>query len=414
MKFLQRVVAGRGAWALLLPILVVLGLVLDRERSIGGVVWTLLTAYGMYRFGLWLAGPHLLPIEPKREARANARHVLRRAAAGHKPAMAVVREGTVLPGPDGKPRDRVSGEGIIFVDSTSVVVLATDTRPTRVLEPGVHFMRPDEKIGAVVDLRIQARAQDVLAQTRDGIWVKFKVSARFQIDGTSAQKVQDADRSRTRWPAPFKWSPRQVMRALGLERVGIDQNQSMRWDESVLGEAVKRVHALIAEYTFDQLTEPRDPRPNPREDIRRKLEDEVKAAMEGKGIKVLGVGLSQFAPRDTEVDAQWIEAWKADWIRRARIVEAEGLAERYRLIELARAQGQMELVTRITQALEASQQLGAENADLIALRLLEVVERLAAQPEVEQRLSGESRMALSQAQVKLLEKGSPGDAAASS
>jgi regulator of protease activity HflC (stomatin/prohibitin superfamily) len=174
------------------------------------------------------------------------------------------------------------------------------------------------------------------------------------------------------------------------------------------------VRTAVAGYTFDGLTEPRDPRLNPREDIRKKVEEEVKAEMAGTGIKVLGIGIGQFIPRDKAVIAQWIEAWKADWIRRARVVEAEGVAESYRLVELARAQGQMELVMRIAQALEVSQQVGAENAEEIALRLLDVVEHLASQPEIDQRLSGESREALGQAHHRLLGKGSPGDVATSS
>jgi regulator of protease activity HflC (stomatin/prohibitin superfamily) len=224
--------------------------------------------------------------------------------------------------------------------------------------------------------------------------------------------VQDADRSRVQWPAPYTWSQHAVRRVLGHTRVGPDPNQTVQWDALVLNEAVKLIHTAIAGYTFDGLIEPRDPRVNPRDDIRKKLEDDVKKAVAGNGIKVLSVGLSQFAPRDKEVDLQRIEAWKADWIRRTRIIEAEGQAERYRLIELARAQGQMELVMRIAQALEATQPVGTENADLIALRLLEVVERLAAQPDVGPLLSLEAREALS-ASRRLLGKGLPGDVAAS-
>jgi len=319
--------------------------------------------------------------------------------------MAIVREGKVLPGPDGKSRHKASGEGVLFVDSTSLVVLGTDTRVTRVLDSGVHFIRKNEKIRSVVDLRPQARSQEVKAQTRDGIWVEFRVNARFQIDGTEL-RFNDIDLDQTRLPAPYKWSLRHVTRALELERAGDEDSPSLGWDDIVINEAVKRVHTLIAEYTFDQLIEPRDPRRNPRENIRKRLENDVRQAMAGKGVKVLTVTLAQFVPVAQEVRDQWIEAWQAAWIRRKHIVEAEGLAERYRLIELARAQGQMELVMHIAQALEVSQQVGADDAEQIALRLLDVVERLAAEPEVDEQLSSESRKALGEVQRKLLGRGS--------
>ncbi|HET7091054.1 MAG TPA: SPFH domain-containing protein, partial [Anaerolineae bacterium] len=338
------------------------------------------------------------------------RSMVHRHAGGGKAAMAIIREGKVLPGPDGKARDEARGEGILFVDSTSAVLLASDTRPTRVLEPGLHFMFRDEKIGAVVDLRIQTRRKDVEAQTRDGIWVTFKINARFRIDKTKL-KLEEINLDQVRWPAPYEWSPRQVVLALGQSRVGIEQGESLRWDDIVINEAVKRAHILIAEYTFDRLIEPHDPRVNPREDIRKRLEDDVKKALAGRGIAVLGIGLTQFVPRDKRVDVQRVEAWKAEWLSRLHVVEAEGLAERYRLIELARAQGQMELITRIAQALEASQKVGVDDAEEVALSLLEVVERLAAEPGIDERLGSESRAALSGA-YKMLGKGLGSESAA--
>ena len=58
MKFLRRAMAGRGIWLVLLPVLVILGLLLDPERSWGGIAWALLTAFVMYRIGLELAAAH--------------------------------------------------------------------------------------------------------------------------------------------------------------------------------------------------------------------------------------------------------------------------------------------------------------------------------------------------------------------
>jgi hypothetical protein len=240
--------------------------------------------------------------------------------------------------------------------------------------------------------------------------VKFKINARFRIDKTRLQ-LEDSNIDLGRLPEPYQWSKGQVWSALALERIGPSQDQLLPWDTIVINEAVKVVHTLIAEYTFDRLIEPHDPRIDPRKDIRKKLEDDVKEALADKGIAVLGIGLTQFVPRDDQVKTQLIEAWKADWLKRSHVVEAEGLAERYRLIELARAQGQMELITRIAQALEVSQQVGVDDAQQVALSLLEVVERLATEPEIDERLGGESRATLREAH-KMLGKGSGSEGAA--
>ncbi|HLF25666.1 MAG TPA: SPFH domain-containing protein [Anaerolineae bacterium] len=414
MDYARRFIARRGYVIPLVAFLFVLGILLDPERWIGGVAWTLLAAYGLYRFAVWMAGPYTLPIEPSYDAAAYARNVLGLFAGGQRPGMAVVREGKVLPDPAGKPRENVRGVGAILVDGTSVVALVTDTGLSRIEGPGVHFLREGEKLGPVIDLRPQLRSKEIEAQTQDGIWIKFRVAVRFQVDRTVPRKVQEIVPKQARYAEPYTWSQHAVKRLLGHTRIGADANQTERWDDRALNEAIKRAQIAVAGYTFDRLTEPGDPRLNPREDIRQRLEEELKADLVSEGLKLLGLRIGQFVPRDKEVMEQRIRSWQADWIRQMKIIEAESLAERFRLIETARAQGQMELVMRIVQALEASRQIGVENAEQVALRLLEVVEQLATEPEIEQRLTGEARAALDEAHVKLLKKGPSGGVAASS
>jgi regulator of protease activity HflC (stomatin/prohibitin superfamily) len=384
MKRVQDILSRPSVPLLLAPVLWIIGLLFNLDWWwFGGIVWAVVTGFVMYIFGLWLAGAHILPIMPDRESLAHARALLRHFVSGQKTLMAVVREGKLVPGPDGKPRTG-EGFGAVLIDSTSAVALVTNTGLSRVTGPGLHFTRRGEKIGPVVDLRPQARSKEIETQTRDGIWVKFKVIVRFQIDGVVARKVQDIDQKQERWPEPYVWSPRQVARALGLERVGVEQR--VRWDEIALNEAIKRSHTYISEYTFDELTEPRNPLVNRRDEIRQKLDAEVKAALARSGIKVIDVKLGQFQPRDEEVVKQRLDSWQSELNRRKKVVEAEGEAESRRQLELARTQAQMDTMTRMIEALDASWRAGANNADLIALRFLEVLEGLAKDPETQKTL----------------------------
>ncbi len=106
---------------------------------------------------LWLAGSHVLPVNPRdRHEDAAARGLLRRFATGGHVAMAVVRDGAVEPGPNGESRAHVAGHGVIDVDSTSVVDLHTAISPSRIKGTGLVFPHELEHLANIVDLRIQA------------------------------------------------------------------------------------------------------------------------------------------------------------------------------------------------------------------------------------------------------------------
>jgi hypothetical protein len=380
MKPLAGIFARLRQFALIIA-LVFLGVLLDPERWIGGVVWTLGTAYLVYRYGFFLVAPHLLPIAPDRESRGHARELLWRFARGAELGLAVVRDGKVLADSNGAPRNRAAGPGAILVDGTSVAVLNTNLGLSRIKGRGVHFLRDDEHIGGVIDLRPQSRAREIESQTRDGIWVKFTVGTRFQIDGTSAVRVQDVDQLAAPWPDPFTWSPRQVQRAVSLERV--TPESSVDWDDLALHQATTGVHNLIAEYTYDQLTRPQDAQSNAVSDLQRRLETEVKNSMAGSGIKVLGVSIGPIAPRDRRIDDQRIERWSADSMRRIRKLEGESNAETNRLMDMARIRGQREWIMRIAHALRDSLEQGDPgDVNEIVRHLLNTADQFAGEPEV--------------------------------
>jgi hypothetical protein len=397
-----RVIALLGA-----VVLYVLGLLVGADwRFLGVVAWFALSGYVFYRYGIRFFSNFILPIEANRESRKHAYDVLRRYARGYKAYMGVVRDGMLLPAP-GEIKERAdSGTGAILVDSTSAVVLFTHSGPTRVKGPGLHFTREGERIEIVIDLRPQTRSETITAQTRDGIWVRTKVAVKFQIDGVKPRKVQHIDQKQEPLPEPYHWSQSQLRRALGLESVEkekeLKKEEKRRWDHFILDEAIKHARILIARYTFDGLLEPHNPTRDPHAEIGEALEEHVKSQASGSGVTVIGVGLSQFEPRDRAIDLQRFESWQAEWLRRMTITRAIGKTRSRRTIELARAQAQMDTVSRIIQALEASEQAGANNADLIALRFLETVESLANDTLTRWNLSEESQQTLDQIRQRLL------------
>lgn len=360
----------------------------------------------LFFFGtLWLIGSRVLPVDPhSRTDKANARRVVQRFALGTPTLTAVVREGKVMPDADGKSRDGEGGIGVIDLDSTSAIVLVTDTGLSRIVKPSLVFTTEGEKLGLVIDLRIQLRAKpDAEFITRDGIPIKAAVVTRFQIDHVRPIKVETVHGTPAR---PYSWTPqteRAIKNALTLRR--INKEGAVNWDEIPLSLAEGKLRTILAEYTYDQLSEPLEPQKNPRAEIRAKLQSEVVAALAGKGINILVVGVGIFQPKGfkrdkvltgEEIDKitqQRIKAWRAAWEGRIIRITAEGQATSEKRRDVARTQAQMELITRITQALEQGVS-ATDGEDQMARRFLETLQKMAAEPYTGERLNEESKQLL--------------------
>lgn len=297
MNRVDRILSSGITLVVLAVFLAIWGLWIGPIRDLPGLLVVALITLVFFAGVVWLAGPHVLPIDTKsKEQTSQARGVLWRFARYLPTLMAVVRDGAVVPAVDGTSREHVAGIGAIDVDSTSVVVLTTGARLSRIEGQGVIFTKKGEKIEQVVDLRIQPKKDEVELITRDGIPVRVNVSARSQIDKVESVQVQRV-RSSVRWPLPCKWTPRTVQLALNQQSVGSDKS-IVRWDEIALKTAIARLRAIVAEYTFDGLSEPQNPRADPRKAIKERLEAEVCMALAKTGIRVHGTGIDIFFPRD--------------------------------------------------------------------------------------------------------------------
>jgi hypothetical protein len=305
---MKRFEGFRSGWIAILILIVLLVLVsffigplrsLTNDIISGGLfslfVATLIAGFFLV-LTLWLAGPHVLPINLRdTHEKAAARHTLQRFAFGRPTLTATVREAKVQPGPNGEDRDHASGKGSIDVDSTSVVALFTDTGLSRIQGQGILFTSEDEQIGQVIDLRIQIRTNIFDFTTRDGIPIKTRVTVRFQIDHVRAIEVQTAEK--VRYPRPYSWTPqteRAVKGVLSLQSVTAEGQT--KWDDVPLELAVGLLRGIIAGFTFDQLTEPLEPLKDPRSQIKMQLQNSVKEALAPKGINVLTVSVGIFFP----------------------------------------------------------------------------------------------------------------------
>ncbi|CAG0936599.1 hypothetical protein TFLX_05480 [Thermoflexales bacterium] len=344
---------------------------------------------------LLLAGSHVLPVNPRdRQEKAAARGILRRFATGGRVAMAVVRDGVVVPGPGGEPREEVWGHGVIDVDSTSVVTLHTEIDLSRIKGPGLVFMRETEQLRHIVDLRIQFRSQEFEFMTRDGIPIKARLTLRFQIDQANFNKNLHAHDPKAPFPAPISWSMRPVARALTNLQVVDGGGPLTKWNDLPLLYAKGMLRAIISEYRFDDLLSPNEPTRDPRKDIREQIIARLKPVLMQQGVKVLSLSIAMFLPQEFDPDktfnqekpeldpitAQRIKAWKAEWESRMIKLNAEGQAEADRQREKARAQARLESIMRLTQALEQDLPLSGDQ-DQITQHFWKVVKKITDDPK---------------------------------
>ncbi len=379
-----------------------------------GVIVAALIAYIFFRLMLWLAGPHVLPVDlHNHHEKAAAWRVLLRFARGLPTLTAVVREGAVIPGPDNQSRNGAGGIGVIDVDSTSVVALATETGLSRIRGQSLVFTKAGEKIGQVIDLRYQLRSEVFDFTTRDGILIRTRITVRFQIDQVQPVQVQMLSPT-VHWPRPFTWTSHTIKRALGQQSV-TPPDTATTWDKIPLSVAARKLRTIIAEYTFDGLSEPHEPRQDPRAEIKTRLEREVHEALARTGIHVFNIGVGMLFPKDFNTDAttwgkldkiteQRVKAWQAEWQSRMIRINAEGQAESERRRGLAHIQAQMELIMRVTQALEQGIPAMTETQDQIVRRFLETLQNIANETGTRALLREASSLASLQIMQNMLEQ----------
>jgi hypothetical protein len=297
-----------------------------------------------------------------------------------------VSGGKVASGSD-TPLGRVGGPCWTVIYNDSAVVTEQCGRLKRILSAGFPRLERFERIWEVIDLRPQRWVLEVFGLTKEGIPVSCEADVSFKIDDRyhDAEGHEQIKEATDEMPHPY--TEEAVFLAANSKWIrDPEQEESRRtWTgRVVMGLTDGILRGILAEYRLDWLLAPPQPdQPHPREEIRQRLEAELRKAVGSVGARMLDVqlGAIQVKARDAEVteqlseivSKQWIEAWHADWERRALMSKAEGEAELLRM-DMARIQAQAEMAVILTEALQstiASQ--GAAEPYILALRFVEAL-----------------------------------------
>ncbi len=312
--------------------------------------------------------------------------------------LLIVEEGHITLGA-GTTCDRIGGPGFVVVHGDSAAVLERGGRLSRVLGPAFCFLERYERVWEVIDLRQQHWPLAVTAMTKEGIPVSCQADITFKIDDRDAgQQGEVPARS-------LAHTDEAVFNAATSTWVRIHEpdhpEQTRKWTGRVMiGEVEGILRMVLADYRLDWLMQPPWPgRGNPREEIRERLEKRLREKLSvgnDKGARILNVDLGEIDVKDEKIYAQWVEAWQADWRRRAVEDQAEGEAEIARL-DAARVQAQAEMVLTLIETIRPLVSSEEElHPYLMAMRFTETLRWMAYDPHKRMFLPPETLRMLSQ------------------
>jgi regulator of protease activity HflC (stomatin/prohibitin superfamily) len=275
------------------------------------------------------------------------------------------------------------GSGVLLNRPGSAAVLETPTRFSRVLGPGVHFVRRGEYVKRPIDLHIQFRADTIKATTKDAVPLELSVYCLFRIA---------ADRDGRSSP-DFVFSEDNLRKAVyGPE--GYDKEGDYRWDRYAFEVVVTRFREIVARIRLDQLFDVERPDHISRSSLAASLQAAARTELRGVGIELLSAGFGTFGFPESireQVLGQRIQSWETEWRAQAETTLAAGEAEAERRLQSARAAAQWHLVQGLINGLATTQGLrGIDPVDLVTWQLLTAMESMTDNPALYTTVSRET------------------------
>jgi hypothetical protein len=304
----------------------------------------------------------------------------------------------------------LSGPGIVLTGCDHAVAFSTGLKFKGARGPGVILTSTGDRPAQVIDLRHHFSTFPVEAWTKDGISIRVSAYIPFRIG---------AGHDRAGLGKAFPYRSSDVFRAIHAQVVeGTDPAQAVedpverKWYDlvSVAGKRVLR--DIISRYEFDGLYAPfewhEDPSKDPRSTITKELQEGLRRVLPDWGIQLLGAEIGDLMPTDPRVQEQRVEAWRADWTRKIMQKKSAGQARRLRVVETARAQAQIDVITTIGKRIDHLRSTGTPiSMDAVARYFIQVLEELAGKPALRELLPGDMNAIIRQAN-RAVESGPPG------
>jgi regulator of protease activity HflC (stomatin/prohibitin superfamily) len=246
--------------------------------------------------------------------------------------------------PKGWP-PKIGGPGLVIIRPYNAVIFEQAGRVTRIEGPGEVRLNFDERIKAVIDLRVQSggfAAENVL--TRDRVPLKIVGGAGFRLQRTddviprdpNLQAVVDATRAELSFLIAGRDSQQGSQDASRVMRRSVynavyGTKTSENWIDRTKSDAESEIRKVIRTYDFKEIynldeAEWDDPevRETVLEEITRKVTDRLRISARRYGVHVLGASIKTIQIEDTEnIGKAYFAALGAEWRKRLTVTEAE-------------------------------------------------------------------------------------------
>lgn len=278
---------------------------------------------------------------------------------------------------------RVGGPGWIIVGNEDAVVTEYNGRQRRVLGPGRHRLEPYEYVLTAVDLRQHERSGTVTCLTQDGIELSMDLSVTFRISSDDRHLNGNNQNNEPRTPAtrqtPYPFGQRAVRAAVYSERVLAD-GVIESWLDQPLATTAGQLRLVISRRRLEQLLPIEGNGPNLQETLWDDIRDATLTSLWAIGIDLISVNLGSINTPQPVV-RQYIEHWQAFWQRQQRITLAEGQARVIEEVEMAHIEAETAMFQAIAEGWQRAWREGgpAVTQDIVALRLIEALEKMAPQ-----------------------------------
>ncbi len=270
------------------------------------------------------------------------------------------------------PLLKIGGPYRVSVDVGHALVTERNGRFVRVLGPGTHRLGRFEAPISLIDVRPQEKAaEDVRLTTRDGIEITTSVSVSFKVSPGSEPVSREQ-------PFPFD---HHAVRNVAYSDLNTGKGIE-HWDSVPLAVAADQLKALVAEYNLDDFIYSERTSIHFHQLVAGEMERRSGDILARFGVQIISARLGLFKLPD-RVTKEHIDYWRSGWDTRRKMREAEGAARALEEKELARAQAEAVMMEAFLEGISRARltSRSVNNTDIVALRLIEVLETLALQSQ---------------------------------